>query len=589
VAVRTFESTAVQHAVAGLLALGFSAAFSTAAWAVDPPNAAQGLESLPPATAPTRGEIDPVAAPAAPVARSAAPDGPTVRVASFAFSGNTVFTSEALSAMLQGYQQRDLTLDELNEATAVVQAAYRDQGYFLAQAVLPAQKPANGLVVIRVIEGTVGATKVNLQPGTRISQAQADGYMALLPSGSAITERGVERPLLLLSDLPGVSVNSVLKPGATPGSADLVVDVSSKGNPLGGSVFLENHSSKYTGRYRLGLNVEARSVLGFGEVLSLTAMQSAGGTTPAGETKVARLGLVLPVGKLGTKVAFGYTDFEYEVGGPFANTKPVGVARVASMLVQHPYIRSRNATHFFHAGFDHKLADDRLADGATILARRELQVYHLGVNGDFRDNFNGGGLNSYNLRATFGENSIKNNAALVADQAPSTGLRTNGSFTKLRGDYLRLQKLNFATPGHALMLSVRTQLAMNNLDGSEKMSLGGPNGVRAYSVGAASADDAFLGTVEYRYTIPSYSLLGGSVTLSSFYDHGTAKLNHKPAANTTTANRVTLSSLGVGVNWLKRNDFQMRLDVASRMGSESYKGDNLDSDTRWWLSLQKWF
>ena len=83
------------------------------------------------------------------MARSAAPDGPTVRVASFAFSGNTVFTSEALSAMLQGYQQRDLTLDELNEATAVVQAAYRDQGYFLAQAVLPAQKPANGLVVRR--------------------------------------------------------------------------------------------------------------------------------------------------------------------------------------------------------------------------------------------------------------------------------------------------------------------------------------------------------------------------------------------------------------------------------------------------------
>lgn len=582
-AVRTFESTAVQHAVASLLALGFSAAFSTAVWAADPPNAAQGLESLPPATAPTRGDIDPVAAPTAPVARSAAPDGPTVRVASFAFSGNTVFTSEALSAMLQGYQGRDLTIDELTEATAVVQSAYREQGYFLAQAVLPAQKPANGLVVIRVIEGTVGATKVNLQPGTRISQAQADGYMALLPPGSAITERGVERPLLLLSDLPGVSVNSVLKPGTTPGSADLVVDVSNKGNALGGNVFLDNLSSKYTGRYRLGLNVEARSVLGFGEVMNLTAMQSFGGANPDGETKVARLGLILPLGNQGTKVSFNYTDFDYEVGGPFvqaaSGAKPFGLARVASMLVQHPYVRSRNATHFIHGGFDHKLVDDRQAGGTVSLARRELKVFHLGANGDFRDNLGGGGLNSYSVRATFGDNDVKTTAL--------NGLDVSGSFTKVGAQFLRLQKLGFGA-GHALMLSARAQFAMDNLDGSEKMSLGGPNAVRGFSVGAASADEAFLGTIEYRYTLPGVSWLGGSVTLSSYYDHGIAKLNHKPIPNATGANRYNLSSLGVGMNWLKRNDFQMRLDVASRVGSERYQDDER-SDTHWWLSLQKWF
>jgi hemolysin activation/secretion protein len=430
--------------------------------------------------------------------------------------------------------------------------------------------------------------RVTVQPGTRISQAQAEGYMALLPAGALITERGIERPLLLLNDLPGVSVNSVLKPGATAGTADLVVEVSNKGNPVGGSVFLENHSSKFTGQYRVGLNLEARSVLGFGEVLSLTAMQSFGGASPSGETKVARLGLTLPVGNLGTKVAFGYTDFDYEVGGPFATSKPVGVARVASVLVQHPYVRSRNATHFFHAGFDHKLADDRLGGGATILARRELKVYHLGLNGDFRDNLGGGGLNSYSMRTTFGDNSIKNAGALAADQSPVAGLGTQGSFTKVRTEYLRLQKLNFA-PGHALMLSARAQMAMNNLDGSEKMSLGGPNGVRGYSVGAASGDDVFLGTIEYRYTIPNYNWLGGAVTLSSFYDHGTVKLNHKPAANNTAANRYTLSSLGFGVNWIKRENFQVRLDVAGHVGSRRYTGDDGQGDTRGWLSVQKWF
>lgn len=588
-AARRLHRTAVQRAVFGLLAFGVTATFSTLALAVDPPNAGQGLESLPPVPAPTRGEIDPVAAPASPATPTrAAADGPTLRVNAFTFTGNTAISSDELTVLVQGYSGRDLTVDELNEVASVIQSLYRDRGYFLAQALVPAQKPVDGVVNLRIVEGQVGMAKVNVQPGTRISQSQADGIMNLLPPGTLITERDVERPLLLLNDLPGVNVTSVLKPGAEPGTADLVVDVSNKGNALGGNVFLDNQSSKYTGQYRLGANLEARSVMGFGEVVNLTAMQSFGGTNPDGETKVARLGLTLPVGNLGTKVALGYTDFDYEVGGSFANTKPVGVARVASLLVQHPYVRSRNATHFFHAGFDHKLADDRLAGGATIVARRELNVFHVGLNGDFRDNYAGGGLNSYNVRATFGENDIKNASARAADQSPVAGLGTQGGFSKLRGEYLRLQKLSFGA-GHALMLSARTQMAMSNLDGSEKMSLGGPNGVRGYSVGALSADDAFLATIEYRYTVPNYSLLGGTITLSSFYDHGTGKINHKPAANSTAANRYSLSSLGFGVNWLKRNDFQVRMDVAGRVGSNRYQGDDADGDARCWLSVQKWF
>jgi hemolysin activation/secretion protein len=579
------ETTAVHRAVACLFAVGLT----SAVWAADPPNAGQGLESLPPVANPARGEIEPLAAPVAPAVAKPKSTGPTVRVQSFVFSGNTVLSSDVLSVLLAGYQGRDLTIDELTEATEVIQSLYRSKGYFLAQALLPSQKPVGGVVAIQIVEGQVGKATVTVQPGTRISQSQADGYMSLLPPGTLITERAIERPLLLLNDLPGVAINSVLKPGATPGSADLAVDMSNKGNAVGGSLFFQNHSSKFTGQYRFGFDIETRSVLGFGEVMTLTAMQSSGGASPDGETKVARLGLTLPVGNLGTKVAFGYTDFEYEVGGPFANTLPVGIARVASMLVQHPYIRSRNATHFFHAGFDHKLADDRLSGGSTVLARRELKDYHLGLNGDFRDTFGGGGLNSYNVRLTFGDNSIKNATALAADQSAVTGLGTQGSFSKVRMDYLRLQKLNFAPPGSALMFSARGQMAMSNLDGSEKMSLGGPNGVRSYSVGAASADEAFLATIEYRYTIPGFVPLGGAFTLSSFYDVGSAKLNHKPAPSTTAPNKYTLSALGFGMNWVKRDNFQVRLDVASRVGSEMYKGDADQGDTRGWVSLQKWF
>lgn len=584
-AFRKLDTTTVQQAVTCLLSIGFS----VSVWAVDAPNAAQGLESLPPAAQPMRGDIEPLVLPAeasAPTERAKA--GPAVQVKGFAFTGNTVIASDELAKWLVGYQGKTLTLDELLNATDLIQSNYRDKGYFLAQALLPSQDVADGIVQIRIVEGQVGQASATIQPGAPISQAQADGYMGLLPPGALITESSIERPLLLLSDLPGVAVTSVLKPGAEPGTADLVVDVANKGKPIGGSVFLENHSSKYTGQYRLGFNAETRGVLGFGEVISLTAMQSFGGTNPDGETKVTRLGLTIPVGYLGTKVAFGYTDFDYEVGGIFASTKPTGTARVASVLLQHPYVRSRNATHFFHAGFDHKLADDRLSGGATILARRELRDYHVGLNGDFRDNMGGGALNSYLLRATVGDNDIKNANARAVDASPVVGLGTQGGFMKVRADYYRLQKLANSN-AHALMVSARTQWAMSNLDSAEKMSLGGPTGVRAYSVGAASADNVVLATVEYRYTVPSYTMFGGAFTLSSFYDYGSAKINHKPVAGSTALNIFSIGAIGVGVNWFKRDDFQMRFDVASRTGSSRFKGDDIDGDTRAWLSLQKWF
>ena len=63
------------------------------------------------------------------------------------------------------------------------------------------------------VEARIGDTRaeVNTQ---RVSPALVDGYMHLLPKGTPVTEQSVERPLLLLNDLPGVKVSSVLRPGA---------------------------------------------------------------------------------------------------------------------------------------------------------------------------------------------------------------------------------------------------------------------------------------------------------------------------------------------------------------------------------------
>jgi hemolysin activation/secretion protein len=48
-----------------------------------------------------------------------------------------------------------------------------------------------------------------------------------------------------------------------------------------------------------------------------------------------------------------------------------------------------------------------------------------------------------------------------------------------------------------LLVRLSGQRASQNLDSSEKFSLGGPNSVRAYGPGEAATDDGNLVTLEY--------------------------------------------------------------------------------------------
>jgi hemolysin activation/secretion protein len=514
--------------------------------------------------------------------------GPKLRVKGFKLQGNTVFSSEVLLAGMKAFEGRDLTITEINDAAETIRDRYRNAGYFLAQALVPSQDVTDGIVEIRVVEGAAGKATAKVAPDARVSSSLVEGYLGLLPEGTLVTEQSVERPLLLLSDLPGIRVKSVLKPGTQFGSADLDLEVTREGNTLGGSVYLDNYGNRNTGEARLGADLEARGLLGMGDLITASVFQAEKLTT------LGRVGLTVPVGPLGTKVSVSYTSLAYDVGGQFADLGADGDGKVASLVVQHPWIRSRNANLFIVGSLDAKQVEDRTAGvqegssgSAASSARRDVNLLRLGVNGDFRDDYAGGALNSYSLSLFSGDLKIKSADALAEDQA-GLGYKTNGRFTKLQFEFQRLQTLSsWLSEADSMYLGLRGQFASKNLDTSEKSSLGGPRGVRAFPVGAGSADDSVIGTVEYRRRLIDFKPLGATVVLSAFLDYGTARIYHKPVF--TQGNRVTLGGAGLGVNFVKKDDFQLRLDVATRVGGNDYTGDESEKRTRGWAVLQKWF
>lgn len=87
---------------------------------------------------------------------------------------------------------------------------------------------------------------------------------------------------------------------------------------------------------------------------------------------------------------------------------------------------------------------------------------------------------------------------------------------KINPSVVRLQRL---TDRISLYGQVQGQWSDGNLDSSEKISLGGAYGVRAYPEGEAQGDQGYVANVELRYALTEIA------QLFTFVDHGEVLLN----------------------------------------------------------------
>ena len=190
-------------------------------------------------------------------------------------------------------------------------------------------------------------------------------------------------------------------------------------------------------------------------------------------------------------------------------------------------------------------------------------------------------VNAYSLALSSGRLNIQTPAALAID---ATTARTNGSWNKLSFIATRLQRVTDAVSVYG---SLNGQFASKNLDSSEKMDLGGMNGVRAYPQGEARADKGYLLTLEARLLLPRFSSnMPGQMHLVGFVDHGNVTINQQPWA--PGVNNRTLNAGGVGLTWSEPGNFLVRTYYARKLGNETALSAP-DKSGRLWLQAVKYF
>ena len=174
---------------------------TTAPRAQQTPNAGTQLQQIPasPSLSTKQPDFGPDAKQAQPSVESS---GPKVLVEALTLAGNQTFTTQELVQASGFTAGRYYTLSELRQMAAKVSSYYRERGYFLAQALVPAQEIANGVVQLKVLEGRLG--QVELSNASEVSDRTASSLLAGLQDASPVTQAELERRILLLSDLPGV-------------------------------------------------------------------------------------------------------------------------------------------------------------------------------------------------------------------------------------------------------------------------------------------------------------------------------------------------------------------------------------------------
>src|SRR5690606_26939909 len=75
-----------------------------------------------------------------------------------------------------------------------------------------------------------------------------------------LTREALERYLLLINDLPGLSARSALEPGDEPSSARLSLVIAR--DPFEGYAAVDNHESRYTGPWKGTVALTANGLLG---------------------------------------------------------------------------------------------------------------------------------------------------------------------------------------------------------------------------------------------------------------------------------------------------------------------------------------
>ena len=486
-------------------------------------------------------------------------DGMSVKVKRFQFVGNTLLTEQDLAPAVVEFLNRELDLAGLQRAADAVAAAYREAGW-MVRAYLPEQDISEGVVAVQVIEARFAGVKLEGEPPRLVNIAEIEAFFkASQFEGKPMRADALDRALLLVDDLPGVSVAGTLAPGEADGETALVLQTSDEPRVYG-DVGLDNTGARSTGSNRLTVNMNVNSLGQRGELLSLTGLHTQG-------SDYGRVAFTVPDGYNGLRLGASLSSMIYKViDGPGATAQVQGRSDSMGLDMNYPLQRTRMYNLYWSGGVENKTFFTQ--DSTGVRSDYESDSLRTGLSGNYFDDLFGGGANSGSLQMLWGH--LDN-----MRQHPLLG-SINTSYRKINYSFSRQQTLEGS---HSLLFSLQGQHATQVLDSSEKFYLGGAQSVRAYPVSELGGERGQLLSAEWRWRLDSAWLL------TAFIDEG--RVVTLPATTSDQKTTLILRGYGLSASWQAPMGLVTKLTWSHRDGSNPKANVNTGADSDGTLHLNR--
>lgn len=506
---------------------------------------------------------------------------PVLSVKGFRFKGVTKATPDELELAVAPWTGKPLKVSELQAPAQAVAQLLRAKGYTLAQAFMPPQKMAQGILEIEVHEGQVdttagvdGVVVFGAQDRIRPEVIQKILSRSLLP-GQPLRPADLENRLLVANDLPGVQVSAGLVAGHQPGTTQIEASVKEL-SMVSGQVTLDTYGSRYTGRDRSQLQLSLNSPTGWGDQLQLQAVHSA-------KMNSHHLSWSLPVGWDGARIGLSQAGSDLSLDTQVVPVNLDGRSRSGNVFASYPLMHTPFEKISSQATYESRRLSNTL--DSTPLNDRQLRVLNLGVMGESI----GSGQDSRSWNINFSSGQVEN----VFDLGQALQMAgTAGHYNKLNAglQFTRGIALDDMSSQWKWQVNLSGQSSSKNLDTSEKFQLGGPSGVRAYPLGEAFGDLGYLVNIELHRQLNETPLGAGSVF--GFTDVGGIQLSRTPwdtQIATGKPNNYQLRGMGMGASINPAQRATFKLMWARKIGSNPNPtaaltdSDGSQSNSRIWL------
>ena len=414
-------------------------------------------------------------------------------------SGGTLYDTAELSPLWDPALDQEIDLAEVFALAARLQNRYRDDGYLFTRVVVPAQRIDDGRVRFEIIEATLTSVTIET-PGLPLGPMRelAERTIAPLQGLSNPTLAQIERTLLLLNDIPGVTRAAAVPKMGEGGRGGVDLHINMEREAVGFTLFADNRQSPLIGRGLIGGVLALNSWSPAGDSTIVSFFNSADVDDPFPDDfqerhtiQVEHRRILDPSGLWGS---FRGLYAESAPGDRVAIFDITSDQTELTATMGYPAVRSRALKLDVFGGFQtmsvNSLTPAIGGLGQDLVTDDRLRVAFAGMRAEYRDPY-GSGEGRGELRAGLD--------VLNASPKGSPELsRQDGDpqFFSLRAELSRTQpfddRLSFWAKGWA-------QAADRPLLASEEFAIGGPELGRAYHPSELSGDLGAGLSMEVRY------------------------------------------------------------------------------------------